>query len=919
MNYYSLEPQPQETPEPRVSPLARGLLTGTVVFFACVLLAVALALVAYARVAADLPLPGQLRERVSTFQSTRIYDRNGNLLNETFDPDAGRRVEVPLDRISPYLIQATISTEDANFYRHPGVDPRALARAVYYAVLEREFVSGASTIPQQLVKMVFLTPERSAQRKIQEAILAAEVSRTYSKDEILTLYLNEIYYGNFAYGINAAATTYFGKNTADLTLAEAALLAGLPQLPSFYDPYQYPERAKNRQAVVLGLMVENGYITAEEANAAWQEPLNYVPMRYDFQSPHFVLYVRQQLEELFRQQEWEALRNRALNITTTLDPALQEAAERIVREQVDALADRRVSNGALVAMNPNTGEIYALVGSADFSNVEISGQVNMALAPRQPGSSIKPFVYLGAFEKRGWNPGTLLADIEEEFPDGANPPWVPRNYNLQEHGMVTVRSALANSYNIPAVRALQELTIPEFLQVARRVGITTFTRPDYGLSLSLGSGEVPLLELTGAFAVLANDGVRQPPLSILKIEDNLGNVICEMGTATPCRFGAIGDSGEQVVSPTDAHLLTAILSDNAARAPIFGTNSALNIGRPAAAKTGTTNDYRDSLTVGYTPQLVTGVWIGNTDNSPMERVAGLSGAAQIWNRFMNHALANTPAANFNVPSGVRPFEICEDTGTQPSGACPQRIQFSYAEDRPPLPPEQDLWQFVRIDRISGKLATEFTPVELIEERAFKIYPPEYRAWAEANGIPQPPTEESDVFISEPQISIDQPGLGSVVHGIVTVVGTANVPGFASYELDYGVSHDPGAFSAPIWGPVPAPVENGILGHWDTSGLGEGPHTLRLVVRDQFGNAYESRIQLFVEHPQPEPVPEEPTPTPVPVETEETPTPVPVEIAPEPEPVEPEQPPAEPTVEVPERPETEEGPEALPTVVPTTEE
>jgi 1A family penicillin-binding protein len=914
MNYYSLEPQPQETPKPRVSPMVRGLLTGTVVFFAGVLLAVALALVSYARVAADLPLPAQLRERVSTFQSTRIYDRNGNLLNETLDPDAGRRVEVPLERISPYLIQATIATEDANFYRHPGVDPRALVRAVYYAFLEREFVSGGSTIPQQLVKMVFLTPERSAQRKIQEAILAAEVSRTYSKDEILALYLNEIYYGNFAYGINAAAATYFGKDTADLTLAEASLLAGLPQLPAYYDPYTYPDRAKNRQAVVLGLMVENGNISPAEANAAWQEPLNYVPMRFDFESPHFVLYVRQQLEELFRQQEWEALRNRALNITTTLDPSMQEAAERIVSEQVASLADRRVSNGALVAMNPDTGEIYALVGSADFANVEISGQVNMALAPRQPGSSMKPFVYLGAFEKQGWTPGTLLADIEEEFPDGANPPWRPTNYDLKEHGIVTVRSALANSYNIPAVRALQALTIPEFLEVTRRVGITTLTRPDYGLSLSLGSGEVPLLELTGAFAVLANEGVRHPPLAILKIEDSQGNVICEMGTETPCRFGAIGDSGEQVVSPVDAHLLTAILSDNAARAPIFGTSSALNIGRPAAAKTGTTNDYRDSLTVGYTPQLVTGVWIGNTDNSPMERVAGLSGAAQIWNRFMNQALANTPAENFPTPAGARLFEICEDTGTEPSGACPQRIQFPYADDRPPLPAEQDLWQIVRIDRVSEKLATEFTPAELIEERPFKIYPPEYRAWAEANGIPQPPLEESDIFIAEPQVNINQPGQGATVQGVVTVVGTANVPGFASYELDYGVSHDPGAFSQPIWGPVPAAVEGGILGHWDTSGLSNGPHTLRLVVRDQFGNAYESRILLFVEQPQAAPVPEEPTPTPEPVEVEETPEPV--EIAPEPVDPDPEQPPAEPTIEVPERPDPVEEPEPLPTVVPT---
>lgn len=856
MNYYQLEtPPPAPAPAPRRNDsFRRGMIAGTILFLFGALVVAALLVVGYAWIASDLPYPDEMDTLKSNFQSTRFYDREGNLLHETFDPNAGRRVEVPLDRISPYLIQATVSTEDANFYEHSGVDPVALARAVYYAVLEREFVSGASTIPQQLVKMLFLSPERSWQRKIKEAILATEVSRTYTKDQILQIYLNEVYYGNLAYGINAATETYFGKSPSDLTLAEAALLAGLPQLPAYYDPYTYPDRAKNRQAVVLGLMVESNLITPQQADEAWLEPLNYVPLSYEFDSPHFVLYVRQQLEELFRQQ---GLEKAGLKITTSLNPQLQDLAEQVVSEQVATLVARNVSNGALVALEPDTGQILALVGSADFDNVEIDGQVNMAVAPRQPGSSIKPFVYLAAFEQQNWTPGTLIADIEQEFPDGANPPYVPTNYDMREHGMVTVRSALANSYNIPAVRALQTVTLPEFLNVARRLGITTLTRPDYGLSLSLGGGEVPLLEMTGAFAVLANNGVRQPPVAILKIEDNTGNVICDVATDIPCRFGG-GSSGEQVIDPGHAYLLTAILSDNAARTPAFGANSALNLGRPAAAKTGTTNDYRDSLTVGYTPQLVAGVWVGNTDNSPMDQVAGSSGAALVWNRFMNAALANTPVENFAPPPGIENVEICEDTGTQPSNACPQRIQFPFRADQPPLPPEQDLWQMLRIDRVSGKLATEFTPAEAIEERAFKVYPEEYRQWAEANGIPQPPSEQSDVFTSEPKVGMREPAQGATVQGVVNVVGSANVPGFASYELQYGISHDPGAFSQPIWGPIGTPVEDGVLGQWDTSGLESGPHTLRLVVRDQFGNAYESRVQLMVENSPP--VVEEPTPT-----------------------------------------------------------
>ncbi len=668
MDPYDLIEQDPQTGGPRQtqSPLVRGLLAGMATFAILALFGVGILLIGYATIASRLPSPGDLTSRASSFQSTRIYDRNGVLLNETFDPDAGRRTAVPLVRMSPYLLQATIATEDANFYRHQGVDPVALGRAVYYAMREGDVVSGASTIPQQLVKMVFLSPEQTLTRKIKEAILSAEISRRYSKEQILEIYLNELYYGNFAYGADAAAETYFGKEVADLTLAEAALLAGLPQLPAYYDPYIHPERAKERQGVVLGLMVEQGMITQAEADAAWLEPLAYTPVEFELNAPHFTLYVRQQLEALLGP---EALYQSGLEVTTSLDSELQDVAQRIVREHVASLVDRNVSNGALVAMNPTTGELLALVGSADFDNVEIDGQINMALTPRQPGSSTKPFVYLTAFEQpdkppsERWTPGTLVTDIEEAFPDGANPPYVPKNYDGKEHGMVTVRRALGSSYNIPAVRALETVGIPAYVERMRQLGITTLNRPDYGLSLSLGAGEIPLIELTDAFAALANQGVRIPPQSILEIKDSAGNVLCKLGTDRPCQAGA---NGEQAIDPVDAFLISDMLSDNEARTPAFGSNSVLKLDRPAAVKTGTTNDIRDNLTVGYTPQLVTGVWVGNADNSPMRNVSGVTGAGPIWNQVTRYALADQPAIPLTPPQGVRPYEVCADTGTLPS-------------------------------------------------------------------------------------------------------------------------------------------------------------------------------------------------------------------------------------------------------------
>jgi 1A family penicillin-binding protein len=839
--------------------LRRGFISGVLAFVVMAAFALSAALIVYAVIAARLPSLAELKNLAGSFQSTRIFDRRNNLLYEAInpnDPNAGRRANVSLDHISPYLIHATVATEDANFYRHPGVDLVALLRAFYYALREGDVVSGGSTIPQQLVKRLFLSPERSVTRKIREAILATAISRTYEKDQILEMYLNEIYYGNLAYGAKSAALTYFGRDVAELTLAQAALLAGLPQLPAYYDPYTHPERAKARQAVVLGLMVEAGNINQTEADAAWGEPLHYAPLQYDMQAPHFTFFVLQQLEELLGSAA--PLYENGLNVTTTLDPNLQQEAQRIVHDQIAQLGNYNVSNGSLVAIRPQTGEIVALVGSADFNNVEIDGQVNMALSPRQPGSTIKPLVYLAAFEQPNrpsaerWTPGALVADIKEPFPDGANPPYLPTNYDGKERGLVTVRTALANSLNIPAVRAMQTVGLPAFLETAQRLGISTLTRPDYGLSLALGAGEIPLVEMTGAFAVLANQGVRMPPIAILRITDNSGNVICQAGDAAKPCYRDPGAIGQPVVSPVDAFLISDVLSDNEARTRIFGANSLLRLDRPAAAKTGTTNDFRDVLTLGYTPQLVTGVWVGNADNAEMRNISGITGAAPIWNEFMRFALANEPVVDFTPPAGVKQFEVCADTGALPSPACPERRLLWFAEERPPLPAEKDLYQIVRLDKSNGKLATEFTPAEMIEEKVFKIYPEPYRQWAEEHGIAQPPADPSDVFGFAPEVQIRSPIEGEVVEDVITVYGSANAPAFASYELQYGISHDPGAFSPPISGPFGNPVIDRELGQWDTRGLQEGPHTLRLVVRDTFGNEYDQRVRLFVRLPPPTP-------------------------------------------------------------------
>ena len=810
-----LERQPQPHPgsaqprPPRRSALS-GLLVAALLLVAVLFFVFAGGMLAYASIARELPLPEELEIRTSTFASTAIYDREGNLLNEVFDPEVGRRTRVPLESVSPYLIQATVATEDANFYEHPGVDPVAYLRIIYHAVREREVIGG-STITQQLVKLAFLSPERTIERKVKEGILAAEITRRYPKDTILEIYLNEMPFGNLAVGVEAAAQTYFSKPASELTLAESALLAGLPQAPSYYDPYGNlwesngdPGPAKHRQAVVLGLMVKQDHISPEEADAAWFEELKLTPPRYQLRAPHFVMYVRQLLEAEFGP---EMVHKGGLRVYTTLDPRLQDLAGSVAIEKIEMLRDRNVTNSALVALQPQTGEILAMLGSIDFYDTNIDGQVNVALSQRQPGSAIKPLTYLATFEKEleWWTPATLIEDALTEFPDGLNPPYVPVNYDGQEHGWVTVRSALANSYNIPAVKALQHAGLGAFRDVASRLGITTLTRPDYGLSLTLGGGEVTLLQMTGAYAAFANGGVRVPAVAILHVKGADGEVLKEY---TP-------PAGEPAMSAQNAYLMTSILSDNVARTPAFGPVSPLRLSRPAAAKTGTTNDYRDNWTVGYTPELSVGVWVGNNDNSAMRDVSGISGAAPIWHDFMEGALAGSEVRDFPVPDGIRIIEICELTGAVPDSTCPpdRRRPEVFAEGQ--VPPEADREQY--------------------------------------------------------QLLVLQPAEGDIVQDVVHIVGKVQIPNLDHFIVQYGESHAPEAWGD-IGEPLRQPVEAGLLAEWDTRTLSrEGPHVLRVVAVDSRGGRYESEaVRLHVVIPTPTPVPTE-TPTATPTETL-TPTP-----------------------------------------------
>lgn len=741
-------------------------LTHKIVRLAWPLLLAALVVVValYFWLLADLPPLDTIEQRLVR-PTTQILDRNGRLLYEVIDPEAGKQINLDLSALPPACVQATLATEDSRFYHHPGVDPIAIARATWQNVRAGgEIVSGASTLTQQLARTLLLSTreryEQSVRRKLREAWLAWRLEQRYTKDELLALYLNQTYYGNFAFGIEAAAQIFFAKPAAHLSRAQCALLAGLVQYPTGYNPLHDPDAAKLRQLTVLRLMHEAGFLTAAERDEIAAEPLRYRSRLFNIQAPHFVIYVQ---DLLARQLGLDRLRQGGLRVVTTLDADLQRQAEEAIRYRLDLLncrrpgicdkntdPNRRVDNAAAVVLDSRTGEILAMVGSPDYFDAQSQGNVNAALALRQPGSAIKPLTYAAALDA-GWSAesgvppltaASILADLPTTFyvldqPDNPQPllgvdesrpvatsqgaggkvPYTPVNYDRTFHGPVSVRTALANSYNIPAVKVLDRIGVPILQRLAAKAGISTFAS-DFGLALTLGGGEVKLLELTAAYGIFS-DGRRLDPQAILAIDGEPPSIVQRSSTS--------------VISPTTAYLITDILSDKVARIPAFGEGSPLDLPFPVAVKTGTTTDWRDNWTIGYTTERIVGVWVGNADNIPMLDVSGVDGAGPIWHDLML-AAHPTPPPPFVPPADIVEISVCAPSGMLPTPVCPRTRIERFVRGAEPTEPDNQ-FQRLKIDRTTGHPPTPGTAPEQIIERTFWLLPPEYHDWMAAQGIP----------------------------------------------------------------------------------------------------------------------------------------------------------------------------------------
>lgn len=837
--------------------------------------------VALAQVFADLPDPGKLSTR-ETFKSTKIYDRNGELLYELIAENGGRRTPVALGDLSSHIIRATLATEDPTFYEeyNLGFDLRGIARAAWHEYTG-ERLSGGSTITQQLARAVLMTPdeaaERSYTRKAREIALAVQISQRYSKDQILEMYFNEIYYGNLNYGIAAAAEGYFGKRPKDLTLAEASLLAGLPQAPSLYNPLLYPDRAKARQRDVLRLMVARGMISPAEADAAYEEPLVYAPPTYDIKAPHFVMYVRDLLEERFG---GPRLYRGGYQVYTTLDMRLQTEAELIVKKHIDAARRFQATNASLVAVDPKKGEILAMVGSYDYWDKSIDGQVNVALMERQPGSSIKPVTYAAAFMK-GWTPGTIVVDSPISIRDG-NRFWTPMNYDNRFHGAMTVREALGNSWNIPAVKALQFVGVREMIELARKMGITSFKDANrYGLAITLGGGEVRLIDHVQVYATFANLGQKVPLTPFLKILDETGQVVYD-AASDPARLP------ERVLTEEIAYMVADMLADPQARRVTFGTGPPLRLTRPAAVKTGTTDDHRDGWTMGFTPYLVTGVWVGNSNNRPMAGLNGSRTPAPIWNEFMERAFGYFPKDEFGgvhfqpaegagekhwvsklwydkPPRVVNPH-TCVAEGMPPD--CARVSNDLYIRGFEPPAPRFKVEKILVLKSDNSLRANEGCKPEDVEEKEFYTLLPNIGTpTPEERDLPQPPTRWAPCAIAaftptptpaptSPQligtpgpalrgpmgVAIAGPAAGSVVRGNVVVAGVANVPNFAAYKVEVSPGLNGAQFTA--IGESLAPGD-GYLATFPTSQFRNGNYTIYLHVFDRGGGRQTTTIPVVV--------------------------------------------------------------------------
>ncbi|KKS40235.1 MAG: Penicillin-binding protein, 1A family [Candidatus Kuenenbacteria bacterium GW2011_GWA2_42_15] len=783
-------------------------------------------------------------EMISASQgsATKIYDRTGEHLLYYFSSDE-KRVWVPLDQIPEHVRWAVIATEDDQFYEHHGFDFPALIKAALHEVLGIGPARGGSTITQQLVKNVLLTPEKTYKRKLKELIFSYYLEKRFTKDEILGLYFNVVPYGSTAYGIEAAAGTYFAKKAQALDLAQGAILAAMLQATTYYSPYgSHVDQLMERQHFVLKKMTELGYITAEQEKQAMEEKLEFKPLSQSIVAPHFTLYIKELLAEKYGE---AAAEKGGLKIITSLDFEKQEIAEEAIVAGVERNEKKNgAHNASLVSIDAKTGEVLAMVGSRDYFNQEYDGAVNVAMRPRQPGSSFKPIVYAASFLE-GFSPETVLFDTVTKYKTETGDDYEPHNYDGTEHGPVSIRQALAGSLNIPAVKTIYTVGIDKVLDLADKMGYTTFgDRSRFGLSLVLGGGEVKLVEHVGAFAIFAQNGVKHDLQYILKVEDKDGKTLEE--------FKPEENKGEEVLEPQVAKQINSILSDNNARAYIFGEKNYLTLpDRAVAAKTGTTNNFRDGWTIGYTPSIVTGVWVGNNNNTVMKGKAdGSIVAAPIWNEYMKKIVAGTLVENFEQPE-AKPLP-----------------------DKPMLNGQAVAETVVKIDKITGRLAADLTPVNLIEERKYRSEPhsilqyvtrgnilgpipndpakdPAYSAfedgvmrWAEKNNYAtkEPlPTEYDNVHTEEnkPRIQLSSPADG-------TVVTNPAISATAEASAKRGIARVEYYFDGELISTQKNyPFD---LNDYQLIGIENGEHFLKAVAFDDVENSAEKNVKIYLNLP-----------------------------------------------------------------------
>lgn len=687
------------------------------VVFSILIILAALGIVGfYFLILHNLPSPTSLKDYRSFPLSTHIYDRNGKLLYEIYKDQ--NRTPVKLKELPKYAYQATVAIEDKDFYKHKGISfVSGILRAMKEIVLKQS-LQGGSTITQQLVKGALLTPERTIQRKIKEIVLAVQTEKIFTKDQIVEMYLNQVPYGGSSYGIEEASKTYFGKHAKDLTLDEAALLAGLPQAPSLYSPYSNPELAKARRNEVLKKMNEQGYITQLQRDKAQSASISAIPLKISIKAPHFVFYVKSLLEKEYGVQQVE---EGGLKVTTTLDLDIQEEAEKTLKEELEEIKNLNVSNGAILVTRPPTGEILSMVGSVDYYATG-SGAFNVTTAQRQPGSSIKPINFAIGIDRKLVTPGTMFLDIPTCFTAaGQSGSYCPVNYDGQFHGPVQLRMALGNSYNIPAVKMLALNGVENFVASASAFTIESFKDPkNYGLSLTLGGGEVTMIEMAQAFSSFANQGTPRKLQPILKVTDKFGNKLYEykdtnlkMDVKKPLSLPSfVSIPGKKAISQEAAYLISHILLDNNARSSSFGSSSYLNIAKHAVSvKTGTTDDKKDNWTIGFTPNFLVTVWVGNNDSTPMNPylTSGVTGAAPIWNKVMTDVLKEQPDLWPIKPENVVGIQICNDSGalmTKDDGgkeSCSARFEYFIKGTEPKnIPPAHK--ENISINKDNDKIA-----------------------------------------------------------------------------------------------------------------------------------------------------------------------------------------------------------------------